>query len=73
MVVGTPYLFRHCVTGAVCTGVVVSMKTWRAGQVTFGDIWCRFVSVSPAPHIYWRGERVSELVRTFTAAIRRAG
>jgi len=28
--------------------------------VTFGDIWCLFVSFGPAPHIYQRGERVGE-------------
>ena len=32
--------------------------------VTFGDIWCRFVSFGPAPHIYQRGERVGEPVCT---------
>ena len=30
----------------------------------FGDIWCLFVSVGPAPHIYQRGERVREPVCT---------
>ena len=40
---------------------------------TFGDIWCRFVSFGPAPHIYQRGERVRELARPFTAAIRIPG
>ena len=32
--------------------------------VTFGDIWCLFVSFGPAPHIYQRGERVREPVCT---------
>ena len=32
--------------------------------LTFGDIWCLFVSFGPAPHIYQRGERVGEPVCT---------
>ena len=32
--------------------------------MTFGDIWCLFVSFGPAPHIYQRGERVGEPVCT---------
>ena len=32
--------------------------------VTFGDIWCLFVSFGPAPHIYQRGERVGGPVCT---------
>ena len=32
--------------------------------VTFGDIWCQFVSFGPAPHIYQRGERVGGAVCT---------
>ena len=33
-------------------------------MVTFGDIWCLFVSFGPAPHIYQRGERVGGAVCT---------
>ena len=33
-------------------------------ETFFGDIWCQFVSVGPAPHIYQRGERVGEPVCT---------
>ena len=33
-------------------------------HLTFGDIWCLFVSFGPAPHIYQRGERVGEPVCT---------
>ena len=34
--------------------------TTRVDQPSFGDIWFWFVSVSPAPHIYQRGELVRE-------------
>ena len=33
-------------------------------HLAFGDIWCQFVSVGPAPHIYQRGERVGGPVCT---------
>ena len=36
----------------------------RTTVLTFGDIWCLFVSVGPAPHIYQRGERVRGAVCT---------
>ena len=42
-------------------------RRWRTNTqslVTFGDIWCLFVSFGPAPHIYQRGERVGGPVCT---------
>ena len=39
-------------------------QLYLSGGVTFGDIWCLFVSFGPAPHIYQRGERVGGPVCT---------